>query len=164
MGKKKRKFLEQSKQGMEMVTEGKRIGHKIEGEGKDIKKLIESMDTSMDDDDLYAIEVMDEAYGGDFQENYKMDVEPKFDEAIEKEQEVHEGSADEKGKVLDTKEKLKEIQSVSEIGRRNAEQAEGHMEKSIDEYKQLMEQADKIIEKTKEDAKKLEESISDIFG
>lgn len=77
MGSKKSGILEKIKEGDQIGREAIESGEQLEGDGSEIKSLLDGIDTSMDEDDLSAVRSAESGYSSDFKSAFKENVETK---------------------------------------------------------------------------------------
>ena len=164
MGSKKRGLLEKIKEGSDVGAEAIAAGEKLEGDGTEIKALLDGIDTSLDDDDLSAVQDAETSYGGDFNNAFREDVESKSVEMKSIESDAISESGVELDKVEDAADKFREMASVTDVGRGNADAGADQMKSSAREYEDYINQANDIIQDTESEVSSLENAISDIFG
>lgn len=164
MGSKKSSILEKIKEGERVGSEALDVGKKLEGDGHEIKALIDSIDTSMDEDDAQAIKTAESGYSRDFDVAVKSEIDPKEAQMEQLETNATQSSELEKGKVEKAKDTLTEMVGISEVGRTNAEGASDRMSVSAQEYSDYIDEANSIIEQTGDDISSVRDAIGSIFG
>lgn len=164
MGSKKSGIIEKIKEGDQVGREAIEAGEQLEGDGSEIKSLLDGIDTSMDEDDLVAVQSAESGYIPDFKSAFKEDVETKESEMEGIEGEASDSASEELEKVNDAADKFREMFSVTDVGRSNAEGAADKMRSSATEYEDFVSEATSIVEDTKSDVASLKNSIESIFG
>lgn len=164
MGSKKSGILEKIKEGDQVGREAIEAGEQLEGDGSEIKSLLDGIDTSMDEDDLAAVQSAESGYDSDFKSAFKEDVETKEAEMEGIEGEASDSASEELEKVNDAADKFREMSGVTDVGRSNAEGAADKMRNSATEYEDFVSEATSIVEDTKSDVASLKSSIESIFG
>lgn len=164
MGSKKRGILDKIKEGDQIGRNAIEAGEQLEGDGTEIKSLLQGIDTSMDEDDLAAVEQAESGYSADFNSAFKEDVETQEEKMEEVESEASDSSGKELEKVNDATDAFKEMSGITDVGKNNAEGAADSMKKSASEYEDFISEATSIIEETKDDVASLKSSIESIFG
>ncbi len=139
-------------------------GERLEADAREIKSLLDGIDTSMDEDDVSAVRNAEYGYSADFKSAFREEVETKEAEMERIEGEASDSASEELGKVKDAEEKLGEMARITDIGRRNAESAADRMRSSAAEYEEFVSEAESIIEDTKKEVESLKSSIESIFG
>lgn len=164
MGSKKSGILEKIKEGDQIGKEAIEAGEKLEGDGSEIKSLLDGIDTSMDEDDLSAVQSAESGYSADFKTAFQEEVETKEGEMEGIEGEASDSASEELEKVNDATDKFAEMASVTDVGRGNAEGAADRMRSSAAEYEEYVSEATSIVDETKSDVSALKGSIESIFG
>lgn len=164
MGLKKNRLSEGIREGDELRREAVDTGQKLFGEGKEIKALLEGIDTSMDEDDLNAVQRAERGYGEDFNGSFKAEVDSRAAEVHRIEAESLENTQDELVKVNEALGRFSEMEGVTDIGRRHAADAGSHLEVSAADYEGMMDQAQAILESTEREVADLKNSLDGIFG
>ena len=164
MGSKKSGILEKIKEGDQIGREAIESGEQLEGDGSEIKSLLDGIDTSMDEDDLSAVKSAESGYSSDFKSAFKESVETKEAEMEGIEGEASDSASGELEKVNDAADKFKEMSGVTDVGRNNAEGTADKMRSSATEYEDFVSEATSIVEDTKGDVASLKSSIENIFG
>ena len=77
MGSKKSGILEKIKEGDQIGREAVEVGEQLEGDGSEIKSLLDGIDTSMDEDDISAVKSAESGYDSSIKSAFKEDVESK---------------------------------------------------------------------------------------
>ncbi len=164
MGSRKSGIFDKIEGGGQVGKEAIQEGERLEGEGNEVKSLLDSIDTSMDEDDVSALQDAEGGYSSDFQTAFQEEVETRAEQMREVETESIDESGEERDKVEDAADKFREMASVTDVGRGNAEGGADHMNQSAAEYEDYIAQANKIIEDTDSQVQALDDSISGIFG
>lgn len=164
MGSKKSGILEKIKEGDQIGKEAVESGEQLEGDGSEIKAILDGIDTSMDEDDCAAVEGAESGYSSDFKSAFKEDVEIKEAEMEGIEIEASDSASEELEKVSDAADKFREMSGITDVGRNNAESAGDKMRNSATEYEDFMAEATSVLEDTKSDVASLKSSIESIFG
>lgn len=164
MGSKKSGILEKIKEGDQIGREAIESGEHLEGDGSEIKSLLDGIDTSMDEDDLTAVQSAESGYSADFQSAFKEDVETKETEMEGIEGEASDSASEELEKVNDAFDKFEKMSSVTDVGSSHAESAADKMRSSATEYEDFVSEAASIVEETKGEVASLKNSIESIFG
>ncbi len=164
MGSKKSGILEKIKEGDQVGREAIEAGEQLEGDGSEIKSILDGIDTSMDEDDVSAVQSAESGYDSDFKAAFREGVETKEAEMEGIEGEATDSATEELGKVNDAAEKFREMSGVTDVGRSNAEGAADRMRSSAAEYEDFVSEATSIVEDTKSDVASLKSSIESIFG
>lgn len=164
MGSKKSNILEKIKEGGEVGKEAVETGEQLEGDGSEIKGLLDRIDTSMDEDDLSAVQSAESGYSADFKAAFRDTVETKEAEMEGIEGEATDSANEELDKVNDAADKFREMSGVTDVGRSNAEGAADRMRTSAREYEDFISEATSIVEDTKGDVASLRSAIDSIFG
>ena len=164
MGSKKSGILEKIKEGDQIGRKAIEVGEKLEGDGREIKSLLNGIDTSMDEDDASAVKAADHKYDTSTKAAFKEDVETKESEMEGIENEASDSANEELEKVNDAEDKFKEMTRITDVGRSNAEGAADKMRSSAAEYEKNISDAISIVKDTKSDVASLKNSIESIFG
>ena len=164
MGRKKSNLLEKIKEGDQLGKEAIEAGEQLEGDGSEIKALLDGIDTSMDEDDLSAVRSAESGYSSDFQSSFRETVDAKAEEMKQMETDAIGESQSELGKVTDATEAFREMSGITDVGRKNAEGAADSMRESASEYEEYIDEANSIIDDTQSDVDSLRNSIDGIFG
>ena len=164
MGKKKNGILEKIKEGDRLGREALESGEQLEGDGSEIKALLDGIDTSMDEDDLAAVKSAEAGYSADFKATFQENVGTKASHMKSIEGEASDSAGEELDKVNDAADKFEEMSRITEIGRNRAEGTADKMKSSAAEYADFVSEAISIVEDTKEDVASLKSSIDSIFG
>lgn len=164
MGSKKSGILEKIKEGDQIGREAIEAGEQLEGDGSEIKAILDGIDSSMDEDDLAAVQNAESGYSSDFKAAFKEDVETKEADMEGIEGEASDSASEELEKVNDAADAFKEMSGVTDVGRSNADSAADSMRGSAAEYEEFVSEATSIIEDTKGDVESLRNSIDSIFG
>lgn len=164
MGSKKKGILDRIKEGEEVGGEAIDYGETLEGDGKEIKALLDSIDTSIDEDDLRAVKTAEAGYDSAFQNEFKERVDPNERKAENIEKNSIEESSQERVKVSDAARRFQEAARITDVGRQNAEDGSDAMTDSVREYESYISEAEKITRKTREEVESLRTSIDGIFG
>ena len=77
MGNKKRGIIDTIMEGDKIGKEAVESGEKLEKDGSEIKSILKGIDTSMDEDDLAAVESTETAYSSEFKSAFKENTEMK---------------------------------------------------------------------------------------
>lgn len=107
MGSKKSGILEKIKEGDQIGREAIESGEQLEGDGSEIKSLLDGIDTSMDEDDLSAVRSAESGYSSDFKSAFKENVETKEADMEGVEGEASDSASGELEKVNDAADKFK---------------------------------------------------------
>ena len=164
MGSKKSNKLERIKEGQELSKEAVEAGEQLEGDGSEIKSILDGIDTSMDEDDVNAVRNAESGYSSDFKAAFSDTVETKASEAKGIETEAINDSRIELGKVTDAVSAFQEMAGVTDVGRRNAEGASDSLRNSAAEYEEFIDTANNIIDDTQSSVDSLKSSIDALFG
>lgn len=164
MGTKKKGIIDRIKEGDQVGKEGIEAGELLECDGREIKSLLDAIDTSMDEDDIAAVQKAESGYEVDTKNAFKEEVESKKDVMEGIESEVADTSTEELEKVNDATDKFEEMSGITDIGRSNAEGAADSMRDSAAEYEDFVTEANSIIEDTRSAVESLGNSIENIFG
>ena len=164
MGNKKRGIIDTIMEGDKIGKEAVESGEKLEKDGSEIKSILKGIDTSMDEDDLAAVESTETAYSSEFKSAFKENTEMKKNEMEGIENEGIDIAEGELEKVNDASDKFREMSGVTDLGRNSAENAEDKMRRSATEYEGFVTKANSIIENTKSEVDSLKNSIESIFG
>ncbi len=164
MGRVKSGFLDRIKEGDTVGKEAVDVGTEIKGEGQEIKALFDSIDTSIDEDDMSAVKEAEDADQRDFNEAFDSQAREKANDA----KEIHEGTIDaaneEKDKVDDAADAFKEMQGVSDIGKSNAAAGADTMRRSAQEYADDIKEAEQLMSDLESDISALQSEVEGIFG
>lgn len=164
MGRVKSGILERIKEGDTRGKEAVDTGTEIKDEGLEIKALLDSIDTSIDEDDMAAVESANDGYGGDFNEAFDSQARTVADEAKDIDREASDTAEAEKEKVEDAADKFREMQSVSDIGRGNASGGADAMRQSAAEYENDIREANQHMEQLESEISAIESEVNGIFG
>lgn len=164
MGRVKSGISEKIKEGEEVGKEAVDTGTEMKNEGTEIKGMLDSVDTSMDEDDAAAIEETNDGYQKDFSEAFEAQAEEIADRAAEIEKDAADTADAEKTKVEDASDKLSQMEGVSDIGKSNARSGKSAMDRSASEYEEQAKEAEAISEKCQEEIKNLKSDVDSIFG
>ena len=164
MGSRKRGILDRIKEGQEVGKEAIDSGETLEGDGSEIKALLDSIDTSIDEDDLRAVQAAESGYGSDFKSEFREKVDTKEAEMESVEGEAINESSQERDKVSDAAGKFQEMAGVTDVGRRNAEGGADAMRDSVREYEEYISEAEEITRETRQEVASLRSSVDGIFG
>ncbi len=164
MGRVKSGILERIKEGEEVGKEAVDIGTEMKNEGTEIKQILDTIDTSMDEDDISNVEQANDNYQEDFNEAFDSQARETADQASEIEKEAVDTADAEKIKAEDAANKFSQMEGVSDIGRANAETGESQMERSAQEYADQIAEAESISEQCQEEIKALQGDVGSIFG
>lgn len=164
MGSKKSGIGEGIREGDQRGREAIEAGEQLEGDGSEIKSLLDGIDTSMDEDDVEAVRSAESGYSSDFKSAFKEDVDTKADEMKNIETKAINESEGELDKVNDAADKFREMSGISDVGRSNAEGAADRMRDSASEYEEYIDEANSIIEDTQSDVDSLRGAVESIFG
>lgn len=164
MGSKKSGLLEKIKEGKDIGNEGLEKAKELQGDGSSIKSLLDSIDTSMDEDDVRMIQEAESGYSGDFDKAVASDVDPKITEMINIESTAISDSQSEQDKVNDARNKFDQMSGVTDVGKGNADSGAGSMETSSNEYQEFINDANSTIDDTESEADSLRNAIASIFG
>lgn len=164
MGTKKKGIIDRIKEGDQIGKEGIEAGEQLECDGREIKSLLDAIDTSMDEDDIAAVQKAESGYDVDTKTAFEEEVESKKDVMEDIESEVADTSVEELNKVNDATDKFEEMSGITDIGRSNAEGAADSMRDSAAEYEDFVAEANSIIEDTRSAMESLGTSIENIFG
>lgn len=164
MGSKKIRIAEGIREGDQRGREAIEAGEQLEGDGSEIKSLLDGIDTSMDEDDVEAVRSAESGYDSDFKSAFKAEVDTKADEMKNIETKAINESEGELAKVSDAAGKFHDMSAITDVGRSNAEGAADRMRNSASEYEEYMDEAYKIIEDAQRDVDALRASIESIFG
>ena len=77
MGSRKTSLIERIKEGEKIGEEAIEAGEQLEGDGSEIKSLLDGIDTSMDEDDTAAVQDAESGYSRDFQSAFQEEVETR---------------------------------------------------------------------------------------
>ena len=164
MGRVKSGILEKIKEGENVGKEAVDKGTEIKGQGSEIKSLLDSIDTSIDEDDMVAVERANDSYGSDFNEAFESQAEQKANEAKDINREAADTADAEREKVEDAADKFRDMQGVSDIGRGNAGAGADSMNKSAQEYADDISEAERLIDEIDSEIGTLKSDVSNIFG
>ena len=164
MGSKKSGILEKIKEGQDIGKKAGDRGTEIIGESSEIKKLLDSMDRNVDEDDAATINEAEIGYIGDTGSAFKNEVEAKAEDAVQREMKASETAEAERSKVEGIKSGFERLEGISDIGKQNAEKGRDSMEQSVQEYESFMEQSEKIEEDVKASTNALRSQFDSIFG
>lgn len=164
MGSKKTNLLEKIKEGDQVGKEAVEAGEQLEGDGSEIKSILDGIDTSMDEDDVSAVRNAESGYSSDFKAAFSDTVETKASEMKEIETEAMNESRTELGKVTDAVSAFQEMAGITDVGRRNAEGASDSLRNSAAEYEEYIDEANNIIDDTQSSVDSLKSSIDALFG
>lgn len=164
MGSKKSKISENIIEGSERGNEGIAQGERLRGEAGEIKGLIDSIDTSMDEDDVAAVRNAEDSYAPAFRSAVNEQVTPRMQEMQNAETEAIQAAQQEGVKVRDAQSKLEQMGSVSEVGSDIANAGAEHMSSSAEQYDSQVETAQQIIEELQQAADEISSNIDSTFG
>lgn len=164
MGSRKSGILEKIKEGDQIGREAVEAGGQLEGDGSEIKSLLDGIDTSMDEDDTAAVRQAESGYSEDFKAAFREDVETRADEMEKTELEAVSETGAELEKVNEAADTLQEIAGITDVGRSNAEGAADAMRGSAEEYETYISEANEIVDETEGQIDSLKSSIDSIFG
>ena len=164
MGSKKSKITENINEGRESGREGIEAGRKLEGEGKEIKQILDSIDTSMDEDDVAAVRAAETGYHGDFTSAADEQIDPHVEKMNETEQGAIDEATQEGDKTREAAGKFEQMEGVSEVGSSNAREGAEKMESSAEEYDSQVEQANQVIEEIESEAEQVKSDIDSTFS
>lgn len=164
MGSKKRTLFDRIKEGEEVGREAVEAGEQLEGDGSEIKSLLSGIDTSLDEDDLAAVQSAESGYSSDFKAAFREGVDTKAADMTAIETEAMSESQTEMGKVTDAASAFREMAGVADVGRRNAEGAADAMRDSASEYQEYIDEANTIVDDAQGAVDSLRGAIDSIFG
>lgn len=164
MGSKKRTLIDRIKEGEEVGREAVEAGEQLEGDGSEIKSLLSGIDTSLDEDDLAAVQSAESGYSSDFKAAFREGVDTKAADMTAIETDATNESQTEMGKVTDAASAFREMAGVTDVGRRNAEGAADAMRDSASEYQEYIDEANTIVDDTQGAVDSLRGAIDSIFG
>lgn len=163
MGEIKRRITDKVKEGSEVGKEAVETGKKLEQDGSEIKSLSDSIDTSMDGDDVAAKDQAESGYSSDFKATFQAEVDTREGKMEGLEGEAADSASEERGKVEDAEGRFQEMASVTDVGRSNAETAAETMRRSATEYEGFVTEATKIVEETKSEVDSSRSAIEGTF-
>lgn len=164
MGSKKSNILDRVKEGDQIGREAVEAGEQLEGDGSEIKSLLSGIDTSLDEDDLAAVQNAESGYSSDFKAAFRDGVDTKAADMKAIETDAMNESQNEMGKVNDAADAFREMASVTDVGRRNAEGAADAMRESANEYQEYINEANTIVDDVQGAVDSLRGAIDSIFG
>lgn len=164
MGSKKRTLIDRIKEGEDVGREAVEAGEQLEGDGSEIKSLLSGIDTSLDEDDLAAVQSAESGYSSDFKAAFREGVDTKAADLTAIETEAMNESQTEMGKVTDAASAFREMAGVTDVGRRNAEGAADAMRDSANEYQEYIDEANTIVDDTQGAVDSLRGAIDSLFG
>lgn len=164
MGSKKHTLFDRIKEGEEVSREAVEAGEQLEGDGSEIKSLLSGIDTSLDEDDLAAVQSAESGYSSDFKGAFRESVDTKAADVTSMETEAMHESQTEMGKVTDAASTFREMAGVTDVGKRNAEGAADAMRESANEYQEYIDEANTIVDDTQGAVDSLRGAIDSLFG
>lgn len=164
MGSIKRNLHEGIYEGDTKGKEAADIATDIEEKGSEIKSLLDSIDTSMDEDDVAQKDAATDGYSKDIKGAVADQVDPVAQEG----EDILRGSIDtanaEGDKVRDAEDKYSRMEGVSDIGRSNAAAGADAMRRSLEEYEEAADQAESAIEENRAKIDETKSRIDSTWG
>jgi len=164
MGSKKRGILDRIREGEEAGKEAVDYGETLEGDGSEIKALLDSIDTSIDEDDLRSVRTAEFGYGSAFKGEFREKLDAKEAEMENLEGKAGNEASREREKVNDAAGKFREMAGVSDVGRQNAEGGADTMGDSVREYEDYISRTEEITRETRREVASLRSTVDGIFG
>jgi len=164
MGNRKSGMLEKIKEGQEVGNEAKDRAEETKGEGSEVRRLLDSMNRDIDEDDISAIDAAESGYKGDFDVAFSSEVDTKAADSVRIEKVVDESANMERNKVEGIRAKFEQLEGTSDIGQKNADTGRMSMEQSAREYESFSEQAEEVEQDVNESINNLRKQLDGIFG
>lgn len=164
MGRKKSGIIEKINEGSELGKEATDRGTEINGEGSDIKGLLDSMDTDIDEDDISEISRAEQGYKRDFSDAFSEQAEVPATDAMRIESDAGKDASMEQDKVEGIRQQFEQMHGISDIGRDNASHGADAMKQSSKEYGEFMEQAQELEGSINETVREQRSRLDGIFG
>ena len=163
MGNRKSEILAKIKEGTEIGDEAKISGAEINGEGTQVKQLLDSMNRDIDEDDIRVIDLAESSYKEDFDAAFTNEVDTKVTDSIQIEKEAGETADTEQSKVEEIHVQFEQLKDTSDIGGGNAERGKMSMEQSAKDYEAFGKQANEVEQNINEAISKLRSQLEEIF-
>ena len=159
MGRKKSLISEGIQESKDVGNEGLERGEELSMESSEIRALIDSIDTDMDEDDTKMIENTKEGYSGAFSDAFE-------GESLEKQNDMEkiEQANEEIEKVSQAADIYSNMEGISDVGSEFANEAADAMDSSKTEYEEMAEDARDVLEEYKNRFAELEREIDSVFG
>ncbi len=163
MGRKKNLIREGIQESKDVGNEGLEKGQELSMDSEEIRALIDSIDTDMDDDDVQMIDSTKEGYEESFSGAFKEEVLEKKKKMEKIGEKQIEQSNEEIERVSQAADIYESIERVSDIGSKYAERAKSKMERSKSEYEEMVEDTKKSMEEIQSHIAELENNIERVF-
>jgi hypothetical protein len=159
----KRQIVSDVKSSQELGFKRIEHGKDLLGKFKEVRSLIDSIDTSVDESDIQAVERLEESYGEATAEAMEEEVEERVLEVNESLEGVSDTAVEEKAKVDEALDKAVDMAGATEVGREGAERAAEEFKESGEFYKGQIVGIEKQIKKLAETSAKLMSDTRDLF-
>ena len=146
MGKHKKTQLDRIREGERKGEDILAYGEKLEIEAREIKSEYGDIDKTMDEDDVTEIDIAMEGHREDFNNEFSGEVEMPGDVVKTMEQDIVTDINSDIQKVGFAADKLRNIESTTDIGKNHATDAIRKMNNSEQEYNNYIDQSNKITE------------------
>ena len=164
MGRKKSLISEGIQESKDVGNEGLERGEELSMESSEIRALIDSIDTDMDEDDTKMIENTKEGYSGAFSEAFEGESLEKQNDMEKIGEEQIEQANEEIEKVSQAADIYSNMEGISDVGSEFANEAADAMDSSKTEYEEMAEDARDVLEEYKNRFAELERERDSVFG
>lgn len=160
-------FREKNREGVKEIQENSRettnIGTEMTEKAEQINSVLESIQLQ-DSEDVQAIQETGRSYQGSFDSAFSEQVETAGQEIEQQSDQIKEASGAELENVRSGISKLEQAGGISEIGRDSAEAGSSKLEGSAGEYEEIISDAERVSDETKQQIESLKNNLSGIFG
>lgn len=156
----KRSTLEKGiEKGNERLQRGEEIGDQL----LQVKSLLESIEVT-DESDMEMVDSLNDSYAEAGEQAFQSEVAEPVDSVHQEIEENKDEISDERSNVESAAEKVREMQSTTDIGRGAAQSVESALRKSISEYEDMEEQTEQAEAQLMEHKEELRNRIANLFG
>ena len=148
---------------VETGEQGKEIEEGTIEEAKESRRIYDSLDMDIDEDDKAAIEKGGESVKKAFGERNAEESQEIREKTSETSDEIKQVSQEELEKTKSNREKLEQMERVSETGRENIKETGEQMEESAEYYEGSSEQADETQKEINDDLERLSKILEETW-
>ena len=160
-------FREKNREGVKEMRENSRetteLGSEMTEQADEINAVLESIDLQ-DEEDVQAIHETGRSYQSSFDTAFSEQVESAGQEIAEQGEQITEAAEGELENVRSGIGKLEKAGGISDIGRDAAEAGQSKLEGSAGEYRDIISDAEGVVDETKQQIESLKSDLGGIFG
>lgn len=163
MGRKKEGIHDTIREGRDRGDDAIAEGSQLDDESREIRGILDSIDPTMDEDDVTAVADAQSGYKSDFSDAFDGSVEPAKDGAIEIERDAADRAGEEQERVRGSADRFSQMERVSDVGSGNARTGADRMRQSADEYQRQIDTAEETADDIERQISELGASVKGQF-